>query len=112
MKRILIIAALAGIGAGVATALLVPTAAANATVSPSPSPTVVVQPPESVDCPPGTVPGWMDENGYYSSCVSDVPYWPEDDAGYPAPAPSPTPPVTVPDAPAPAPVPAAPGYTG
>lgn len=116
MTRRLILVALAGATVGVALALLAGLAdaahAASPSPSPTPSPTVAVQPPESVDCPPGTVPGWMDENGYASSCVSDVPYWPQDGPDYPAPAPSPAPTTTAPDAPAPAPVVAAPGYTG
>ncbi len=47
----------------------------GACVEPSESPTPTPTPPEPpvLNCPPGTVPGWLDEQGNPTSCISDNP---------------------------------------
>lgn len=69
---------------------------------------------DPASCPPGTVPGWLDENGVPTSCVGDHPC-PEymdtvpptgpcpGDPGYVAPAPDPAPAPAAPPPPEPAP---------
>lgn len=81
------------------------TLALSSDPSPSPEPTVGIgEPIVVIDCPEGTVPGWLDEFGNPTSCVGDEP----NPGGWtPMPSPSPLPPAE-----SPTPVVAEPTFTG
>lgn len=53
-------------------------------LQPTPGPELTPPVAEVPDCPPGTVPGWLDESGNPTSCVGDDPLvWPSPEIGVP-----------------------------
>lgn len=84
--------------------------------TPTPEPTeppitIIPEGPPVFDCAEGTVPGWLDEDGFPTTCVNDTPETPatppvvpvttEPEAETPAPSPSVAPPAPVTVAPVP-----------